>query len=60
MVNVGLDDGFLVLDDDGDLGDLDDLVNSLQNTQKFEYLMIIGTDIHSASLSMAKCVKFGL
>ena len=34
VVNVGLDDGFLVLDDDGDLGDLDDLVNSLQNTQK--------------------------
>ena len=37
VVDVGLDDGFLgvlVLDDDGDLGDLDDLVNSLQNTQK--------------------------
>ena len=36
VVDVSLDDGFLgvlVLDDDGDLGDLNDLGNSLQNTQ---------------------------
>ena len=57
MVDVGLDDevlSVLGLDDDGDLGDLNDLDKFSAKHTKCTNLMIIGTGIHSASLSNGK------
>ena len=49
VVDVALDDGVLVLDDDGDLGDLNDLdilCKTTQNEQIWWYLELAFTQLH--------------